>query len=50
MCFAKYVEKPFLFVFLLLLLCLRPLWAQAPNLSPGKEEKQGITVTNKMTK
>ena len=44
------VEKPFLFFFLVASLVLTTTLGAAPNLSQAKKKKQGITVTNKMTK
>ena len=48
MSLAKRRKNLFVF-FLVVVLCLRPLWARLKS-RKLKKEKQGITVTNKMTK
>lgn len=49
MCFAKRRKTLFVF-FLVASLVLTTTLGAAPNLSQAKKKKQGITVTNKMTK
>ncbi|MCI7419282.1 MAG: glycosyl hydrolase family 8 [Clostridium sp.] len=44
------VEKPFFVFFLVASLVLTTTLGAAPNFSQAKKKKQGITVTNKMTK
>ena len=49
MCYAKRRKTLFVF-FLVASLVLTTTLGAAPNLSQAKKKKQGITVTNKMTK
>lgn len=49
MCYAKRRKTLFVF-FLVASLELTTTLGAAPNLSQAKKKKQGITVTNKMTK
>ena len=49
MCYAKR-RKPLFVFFLVASLVLTTTLGAAPNLSQAKKKKQGITVTNKMTK
>ena len=49
MCLAKRRKTLFVF-FLVASLVLTTTLGAAPNLSQAKKKKQGITVTNKMTK